>query len=529
MLVRLREADQTASKVISFVNKIQPGVGDQFSGLTESLLGQAIGVPVLAGVDQTRDWYLGVYLSKESTPRVVFAIPALDADELQQSFQRDMESQVKKNWVIYSEETDEPLPIAASVQESIAQTANASNLKRFNEGDFTVFLNLNGIREAYQDFLDLAEDQALKGVSQSMQQAEMPQAASDYYSATAASFVEGTFQFLKDANQGVLTISLDDAGLSIKSQTSLNEGSESSKFLSGLTQSSMPLLNVLPGKQQAYVGVSGGIKEMFVKSLELSSELVDKETLKEELKAAIDSYKTANFGTAVMALNISESNSGAFRAISIFEMDQIEQMKKMARLTPEIAASVPSPGIKTSVELIKDAETYGEFKADVLTQKQEFVDDNANTASQRKFLETFMGKEGLSSRYLYESDRVISTVGGGEAAMKSLVKSMATRKINELQNDRERLPKEANLFAFVDFPRQSGAALSLISKLDEMPIKVDSRMVNSLNLKPSFVGVAIGSEENQLQAEIYVPVEQIIGTVKLGVLLGAAAQGQGGF
>ena len=63
---------------------MQPGLGETVRQSAQGL-GQAISVPSLAGVDRSRDWYVFTFMTPGEQPKVVFAIPTTDADELKQA------------------------------------------------------------------------------------------------------------------------------------------------------------------------------------------------------------------------------------------------------------------------------------------------------------------------------------------------------------------------------------------------------------------------------------------------------------
>src|SRR5690606_5155632 len=90
VVIRLREPDQTFEKLIGLANQIQPGAGDQIKAQQDAILGRMISNPTLTGVDQSRDWYAGVYTHSDSPPTVVFAIPAVKSEDFKSALGEDV-------------------------------------------------------------------------------------------------------------------------------------------------------------------------------------------------------------------------------------------------------------------------------------------------------------------------------------------------------------------------------------------------------------------------------------------------------
>ena len=63
-VVRIQAPEQITADLVEFINKVQPG----FGGLAEAQLpmafGQAIKNPQLAGVDQSKDWYVALFVDE---------------------------------------------------------------------------------------------------------------------------------------------------------------------------------------------------------------------------------------------------------------------------------------------------------------------------------------------------------------------------------------------------------------------------------------------------------------------------------
>lgn len=523
LIIRLREPDQTATKVIQLVNKVQPGAGDLLEAQQSAALGAMISNPSLTGVDQSRDWYAGVYFREEGkAPLVVFAIPALRTEDLVSAMGDRMKTKVEGKIVLYTDGDEIP---TASAENSAAKSLDEAATKTLTTGDLCVYVNVDHLSHVYAEQIDLLQDKTLEALNQirfTQQQTGVDMnAVVEMY----GSLAEGLFQGIEDSQNSVFSISLSETEVFCKSTIAFASDSASSKLLAKNPPSEMPLLSKLPANLPYYYGMDLEVDDLIEWGMRVTAGMIEDKAASDNIQAATKKLETVTFGGMVGALDIADSTNGAFRSYSLMTAEPINVVKSVFR---EIAGAMPTISNSLYTQSFKfqiDAETYGDEKADVTTVVQEF-NEEADPLGMQKMLQNVMfGESGMDSRTLYRKDSYVQTVGGGEKAMRDFLKAIDGTRTNSLEKAREGLMPKANLYQFVDLAGLIAKGLRVASQLEGFPLPLNKPMIDSLGLQPSYIGMAGGSEANRVNLELRIPVEQIVGVAKLGVMIGTAAQG----
>ena len=99
-VVRLKAPETTITDLAEFINKVQPGFGAVVQAQAGQI-GMAINNPTLAGVDQTKDWYIALFETGDKKPQPVMLIPVTDAAALESAVGDSFFYAEKDNWVAY--------------------------------------------------------------------------------------------------------------------------------------------------------------------------------------------------------------------------------------------------------------------------------------------------------------------------------------------------------------------------------------------------------------------------------------------
>ncbi len=524
LVLRLKEPDRTIEKATQLVDAVQPGAG---SLLTQGaqLLGQAISNPSLTGVDQTKDWYVGVVLAQAGQPVPVFAIPALDAAALVDAVDEQMETSVQGKWVLY---TEKPNKIPGASNANITSKLTGRSAEFFNGGEIGVFVNAGHLTAIYENELEQLKEQANAGLNQLRFSA--PNGANlepfiQVYSEIADYFFRG----LNDTSSLTIAATFGEKGVQFEDYLVVNEGSSADNFLARHPARAMPLLDRLPRGQQAYYGLSSGLKGMMKMQLEMAarmqSDLEARKKAEEVVKSQLERLKNIEFQE--VAASVKFGGEPFLTATSLVQSKG--DVKTMMRELQASGALSSTNGVKQTTELKQDAEKIGDQSVDVLTVKQEFSEELDPTGMQSKMLETMFGPNGIQTRVLYGEDLMFSTTGS-LSDLESLVKRSQGTSGNGLNKVRETLPKEANLTVLLDMPILAGQFLKLLGSSGQFPIPIDGSMIDNLNLQQSYIGFAVATEPHAIRCRTEIPIEQVQGCVKLGMIIALSLQqANGGF
>ncbi|HWL08366.1 MAG TPA: hypothetical protein VNQ76_08180 [Planctomicrobium sp.] len=519
IIVRLREPDQTFEKLVKVVNKIQPGIGDAVQAQKAAVLGQLISNPTLTGVDETRDWYVGVYTNEEAPPTIVFAIPATSTGDFVAALGDGFKTQIHKTWVIYTDAEEIP-----SVEDSEPATELLSDAaqSRLKNGDLTVFVNAGHLSEVYSDQIELAQENILEALN-NLRHVMPPQGDLDGEAVAQmyTQFAEVFFQMVSDADAVSLSLSVSETEIALDKFVEFDSESDTAEFLASSKPSRFEKLAQLPANWPMYSGASGNMQQFMEWNLLASTSLLKLEGEKKELADKMkEELQDFEFGATVMAYDIADTTSAAMRGVGLFEVTPTHEFQKLTRQGLEAFGTISTGSLDQTITLQIDAESYGSHKADIVIMKQTHKDDPTGVA--QKMVDILLGEEGMECRYSVVDDLYLSTVGPGRKLMEDLIKSIETKKSNRIEKARGSLMPEANFLMLLDLPGIAARGVKVASKVEDVPLMIDSSAIDNLGLKTSYIGIAVGSEENTLKSQLRIPLDQITDMTKLGVLIGAS-------
>lgn len=522
VVIRLSEPDRTFEKVAQIIEKVQPGVGAVFQEQQETVLGQVISNPGLTGVDPSRDWYVAVYAEKGAAPKIVFAIPAVRAEDMVAALAGTMQTQVQRNWVLYT--NDETLPSVVE-GETFASLLTEANPNRLPAGDLSVFVNVRHLSTVYAEEVELMQEKVLEslGTLRFME----PEGGVDFEAIAQlyGTLAEAFFSGMKDAESVSLSVGLTETEIAFDQFVEFTPGSGAAKFLAENQQDALDNLARLPANWPLYYGISGQMKGLMKYGVSASQAMLklgdEKRNAAQELVKDIEGL---NFGAVVTAFDVVDSTAEIMRGVTLTTVTPIEKMQEFTRKSQEKIGSFSTDAVKQVTTIQTDAEEYGNRKGDIFTVKQVYADADEAGKVSSKVQDLMFGPEGMVSRSVYLDNQVVSTIGGGRQLMRSMLSSIENQKSNKIEKYRSGLMPKANFVVLMDVAGLAGRALKVSSKFEESPIMINPAAIDNLNLKISYLGFAIGSEGSTLKAQTRLPVDQITGLTKLGVLVGSSVR-----
>jgi hypothetical protein len=505
VVIRIKAPKSTVDKAASLVEAVQPGVGAMVRQNAPAL-GALIANPSLAGVDQTKDWYIGIYTNGQEEPSIVFGIPVTDAAAAQGALREGMKAKAYGNWLYYSED-EESLPESAKVDAAIEATMKGDPTAVFDKGDVAVFINLAHLMEEYDEIITAGVEQVKQALEQiPPQPGADPEAVKKMY----ADMISYTVQGLKDSVQCTIALNVGAEGLAFEDYLSFKSGSETSKVLGGQTTNAMALASKMPADAVMIFGASGDTKRIIDWGLSMSKNLTAKTP---EATKAMDSFMSGigslKFGSMVGAMSFQKSDTGLFKNTVVMEVSDSQKYKELARNMAKTMGTVETQGLKQETKIETDAESYGSAKADVVTVKQEFDETVDPTGQARQMQAMMFGPGGIQSRVVYQKDKFITTVGGGKEAMTEALKAVdGSATSAAVATYRKGLIDSPNILFLVDVPGLAIQGLRVASGFPGVP-PLKTEMLDSLKFEKSFMGFAAAAEKDAVRARTRIPVEQL--------------------
>ena len=287
VVVRLKAPGATIEKAAALADAAQQGLGNMVRQRAAGL-GKAIRVPGLAGVDQSRDWYVVLSAKSDGQPDVFFVIPTTDADQLTSALPERMKSRVEEDWVVYTGTADQ-IPGAAEPGQGITSVMNDEHTAVFQRGDLSVFINVDHLSSVYKDKIASGKEQVdglLDQIAAAASQANgmNMEAIMDMY----RTMIYGAFQALEDARGCSGAITISDEGLQIEEYVTFVDSSPSANVIAGHPTSAMQSLAKLPADAAGYFGMHGDMQQMIQWGWSMNASMMaDGEEQKEKFKEAM--------------------------------------------------------------------------------------------------------------------------------------------------------------------------------------------------------------------------------------------------
>jgi hypothetical protein len=545
IVVRLKNPQQTVKKVADLADAIQPGLGGMVRGgaLGQSgapgAIGPMISNPDLAGVDTSKDWWLGIFLASDQEPALVFAIPAKDAAAMEKALGDEVNFFKHESWGIYGDQKDVVDRVQACAKgtgKSVATVVDKTSTALFDKGDLSAFVNIRALKNSFQDQLDLGKQQLDNPPD--IPEDAVPGIDADKLQKMLVNIGKSLLQAANDSDQCAMALMVSNEGLRIEDTLQVASSSPTAKFLKASPGSEQKILAELPSGFPLYVGVLGDFQELANFGVDLIASIAsDKD--KDKVTQAADQLKKVKYKGMALAMRVDSKEEGALDSITVIETADTKTLQSATRQLMKNLGTIELGGTKSTYVMKEDAEKYGSNSADVLTVKQDVDNPLAG-----QVIEKMYGPEGMTTRTVYLKDRVVQTMGGGKDLMTQALaalqggaagpsKTATTKKTagsetaqGGLQTTRKMLDDKPNIVLMVDIAGfvASGAEAAR----DSAPIPVDTETLKKIAGKPSYIGFSLQCSADSLHTTTVIPVAQMKAIAQMvGVVLPAVGFGGG--
>lgn len=538
VVVRLKNPKATAEKVASLVDQVVPGMGDQVRQQSQAI-GIVISNPTLAGVNMEADWYVAIFANGgQEEPDVVFIIPSTDLKAMEDALDDKFEFTKHGKFGVYSESEDAIKDVTARLKgegKSISTLIDKESTAVLDQGDLSVFINVPELVETYKDELDGLKTQAEAALNNIPDEAPgapgiNPKAIGDVFKKLLSGLVQG----VQDTKGCTIAVTIGKEGVAFEDLVRVTAGSDTDKFLQKSAPSALAGLSSLPAGQLAYFGLQGDLSDVMKLSLSIMGALTgDNADKAKEFKAAMEDLSKLKFGSVVSSFALGDLEKGAIRTVTVTETSEPAKMRAASQKMFKAMGEISTGGIKQSYKFQADGEKYGTNSADVVTITTDLSEapDPAAAAFMDRFMKMIYGPEGMTTRTVYLKDRVLQTAGGGKESMSqaldALNKKSAAASKSAVDVTRGKLNAKANILVMFDIAGTLSKAIELVAESGALPIPINAEMVKNLEIKSSYLGFSMGTEPAALRVKTVVPVEQIQGIAKLGMMFTALQAGGG--
>jgi hypothetical protein len=528
-VIRIQAPEQITADLVEFINKVQPG----FGGLAEAQLpmafGQAIKNPQLTGVDQSKDWYVALFIDDSGEPKGVLVLPVTDADEAKGAMEETFEFVEHKTWLICSPEGrffDQFEELKGGKLKSAASLLDDELEAIVMKGHVTFALNAVLLRETFADELNSADDhleELIQTMGEQIQQTS-PSMDIEYVLDLYRDLGRTLLQAVNDSESYALSIEVTDDSVKIDQLLTVGEETATATFFATQPVSEMSSLKSVPEGLMGYMGIHGNPDSLLTWSKSVVEKVIKNEEQKTLTLNALESLKEAEFGTLAAGGDLLPEEETAMRYFSVSEIAPAQKIRDMMKsmgngVTYEVA------GIEQQLTYEPDAEKIGDQSVDIYRFKQTIPDGLDPTGMQKKINEKLYGPDGMEQRLLLKEEVMLQTMGGGLDAMKQLVES-ADWKDETLLSARARQHEKANVIVLVDLPNSIYKFAKLIIGTGALPIPIQSEQIQGLDLPVSYSGFSLAMEENRLSTSTNISVESFQGFVQMAMFVQQMQQQQ---
>lgn len=519
-VVRIQAPEQITADLVEFINKVQPG----FGGLAEAQLpmafGQAIKNPQLAGVDQSKDWYVALFVDESGEPKGVLVLPVTDADEAKGAMEETFEFVEHKTWLICSPEgqfLDEFEELKDGKLKSAASLLDEQLEAIVMKGHVTFAVNAVLLRETFADELNSADDRLEELIQ--MMAAQIKQASPsmdmEYVLDMYRDLGKAVLQAVNDSESYALSIEVTDDALKIDQLLTVGKETDTAAFFATQPVSDMPTLKSVPEGLMGYMGIHGNPDSLLTWSKSVVEKVIKNDEQKALTLKALESLTEAEFGTLAAGGDLLPEEDVAMRYFSVAEIAPAQLIRDMMKSLGN-GVEYEVAGIEQQLTYEPDAEKIGDQSVDIYRLKQTIPDSLDPTGMQKKVNEKLYGPDGMVQRLLLKGDVMLQTMGGGLDAMKRLAESSEWQD-ETLLSARARQHEQANVIVLVDLPNSVYKFAKLIIGTGTLPIPIQLEQIEGLELPASYSGFSLAMEENRLSTTTNISVESFQGFVLMAM------------
>ncbi|WP_417391929.1 hypothetical protein [Gimesia sp.] len=531
IVIRLKQPGETRQKLTSIMNQVDESLSTILQGNLRTFLGRAISNPTMAGVDNTRDMCVGVFLSETKRPGLLYVIPVKDgpafAAELNEKFKRSV---IQEKWIIYSEDqslidvalevTKDPI---LNFQTQMSEEAKAL----FESGDMSVYINSEKLVTVYQTQLELAEqqlEQALNRISKTVK--TTPGVNTEPILSLYSALGKGALQAVQNSHSYTTTLTVEEGGIGLESLFEVKSDSQTDQLFQKNPPQKFEQLGKFPAGQLAYFAGAGNTDALITWGMNFTAQMFDETAENQEARQKFDSIvkaiRSLKFGSYYFSFELGRLSEGVLNAYTVSEVSPSAEMRKYTRQMMAMMKNMSLPGVKQEIKYTPDAEKIGNETVDLTVIKQEVDLGSDPLQVQKRMLEILYGPEGITNRMAYPEGKVLQAMGG-TASMKKLLDALnapdsspdIAKNQPAFQEARKQGLKEANILALVDVPVTVARIHNVLSESRRQEGLFSGELLKKQGITASYLSFSLGMRKQALVTKTYLPVETLQGGFKV--------------
>jgi len=558
VVIRLKRPSVTLKKLSAVAKNIDESYELLMSSVPTLILSM-IGNPNAEGIDDKRgDLYVIVFPDDESGTSVVFGVPAAKPEEVEDAVRGDFTFIRSGRYVFYTQSdaaADEIQNQVDAIGEggdnnagSLLDAIDRRSRPIFDGGDVSVFINVRGLTERYDEKIDDAVDEInvmlddLENIAPKVEGFDMGPVYEAY-----ARLIQSLIGGVKDVESVTTGITFNTRGIDIEKQVSVTIDSDIDKYLNTHKTAKLELVDRLPADQLAYAAMHVDVAALTAWGMKFSMAMIADEERKQQLQSYAEAFENITIGENAFSFDLGDPETGLMQTTTISEVDPVADYRDLMRENWESivnlgAGGTPgaSAGLSLETEFQAEAETIDGHPTDVMTMRMK-IDESADpSGQQQQMFDRMYGPEGMSQRMVYLDDRVVLTSGGGRERMEKALESLDSTSSKKssgssaIAKARKSFDQDANLLAFADL---AGLFVGMIETMDKMMkgarvpdqsedqgedesedvqrpapmsfLPFDVRAIKRLRLNRSYAGFSIAVQSGGVYVKAKIPTDQL--------------------
>ncbi len=515
-VIKLMAPQKTLKQLSSFADSVQKGSGDMIKGQA-GMLGLGISNPTMQGVDQSRDWWAGVFLNKDEDPAVVFVIPAIDTDAMSEALDESFTFVAHDKYGIYSDNDAAMELVQAHLKDRTSKSASSlasEQIKSQFEGShIAVAVNLVLVKEIYADKLEELREMMNQGIKDAQgQMLEVPGMNLDFLKELSEKIADKIVVIVEDAEGYSNALTVTDAGIKFKEVVEFTEGSRSAKYLAANPPQSATQLSKLPSEQLFYWNAGGNLNKfnewgmtLLPKMLEMSEEDAA------EWKKLANMTKKVNYEGMSGAFSLGDMQTGLIRTIALGTASPASQFRDAMAKAVELMDGMEISGMTQEMSLEKNYEKVEGVDVDLMLTKQTMDNDPQFGGFQAQINQFMYGGDTIETRVAFvDKDQYLQTMGGGKELMETAIKAYKNQSADtDTVVSRDMKPLGDNNFVLLmDLPTLVKQGLSIAANAPNLPpMPFDQDSLENLEVQRSYIGVSVAHSDRACVGQLYVPLQ----------------------
>ena len=524
IVIRLKQPQVTQQNISRLLNQVDETLSGVLSGNLRTFLGRSISNPTLAGVDTSRDLYVGVFLSQTKQPGLFYVIPVNDAKAAQDALGVGYQTAVHEKWIIYSEDqtlVDEADKMFESRKETFSSQMSAPSRDLFADGDLSVYVNSKKLVQIYQPQLVLAEqkiDQTLNRLSASVNAA--PGVNVKPMMAMYSALAKGALQAVQDSQSYTTAFKFNTVGIGVESLFEVNENSVTDLLFQSNPPQAFAQLGKFPANQLTYFAGAGNTDALITWGMNFTAQMFDETEQNAEAKAKFETIvkeiRSLKFGSYYFSFELGKLSEGVLNAYTISEVSPSEEMRKYTRQMMSLMKNISLPGMQQQVTLTPDAEKIGDVTVDLTVIKQEINPESDPLQIQKRMLEVLYGPSGITNRMAYPEGKVLQAMGA-TASMKKFLEALnapdKSKQLAQNQSAFEAARKQglgkANLLALVDVPTTILKIYNILAESQQKEGPFSPELIKKQEISSSYLTFSLATGKQSMRTKTFLPLQNM--------------------